>query len=251
MPVVGQGPKKMDLLRGPTFKITTRRGEDTATWNVPIALLVEHSAYFRQVHEGSIQTDPPNEISFHDYTPEVFQSFLCYIHSKALAVSEPQPPALGSLIASWLFGDAIFSVGFKNHAMKFIYNKYALKGVTLGGLNARHWIRIWERSNTITCLQSFVVDTIARNWVYKNYEQEDIDAWHIVMNNNPNFRRKVMDAIAGIGTEDSRGRNPKPLEAYLEKPEDTTNTAKRARTEGAGDQASNTESENNKVARLE
>lgn len=208
-------------LEGPTFKITATDGMDTAIWNVPIALLTAHSAYFRQVHEGSIKTHHPNEISFHGRHPEVFRSFLRYIHFKDFAISEPQPSELECLISSWHFGDTILCVGFKNHTMKLIYDKYARNSICWSTPPPQQWINIWSRQYLDSSLQRFIVDTNARTWVYKEYSPGQIEKWHIVMNDNPDFRCKVMDAIAGIGVDVSRGRKPKPLETYLEKPKDT------------------------------
>ncbi|KAF2133503.1 hypothetical protein P153DRAFT_274054, partial [Dothidotthia symphoricarpi CBS 119687] len=113
-------------LQGDSMEVSVIRGNKTAKWNIPKALLSHHSEFFRKACNETFKEGFENKIVLPDCEPRMFQIFVQWIYFDTL----PEILSMGMMdnvwrvFHLWVLGDRILAKEFKNMVMEKIYKVY-------------------------------------------------------------------------------------------------------------------------------
>jgi hypothetical protein len=184
-------------------------------WNIPQALLIHHSHFFRR-KLYKMNVIEPAIIRLPEIEASLFQHFLQWVYFATL----PDYSVLNWCedLELWTLGDDLDSDMFKNAVMDQMYRtRTSVDTTDVFMASEVEWVLTYSGRHSL--LTKFVMDTVSVHWISKaGYENDD--RWEGLFIRYPALSRTLLLAIAGKCADRTVEPKFKPLKAYLEAVDD-------------------------------
>jgi hypothetical protein len=188
-------------LTGPTIeiKITSEDG-DSRTWGLPKALLSHHSTYFQRACRSEIFTEgQTNKVEIRDFEPETFEMFVEFMYFDRYTYKDDLTDYLRvrDSAKAWVLGDYIDAVGFKNFAIRNLYNIYMPSGIDANpktGIGPEMVDYCCSRTLPNSHLSELVKVFLIHNWHSVALIRYDYptDSWNAIWDRHAEFRNDLL-----------------------------------------------------------
>jgi hypothetical protein len=199
------------------LEIVVGRGNNTATWNIPRALLSHHSAVFRTAGELTSKDEKDTKKLLSDIPSISFQTFVQWLYFGTLPEMDNHSDLYFCGLALWILGDRLKAGGFKNCVMTKLHKMYSQPILDQDRLHAVDAELCWYFTTPGSSLRAFYMDVLFQHWVYATYISDNEGDWEEAFKLLPAMRDELFFAIAGADIHSGARPQIKPLSSYLEK----------------------------------
>jgi hypothetical protein len=211
---------------GPTVEVTVGTGTEERTWTLPKALLSHHSRFFRAAFEQPFKEGLENKISLPEDNPLAFEVFHDWLLLKRLPenftdIADLEWTETGSHVyltyQIWVLGDKLLASGFKNAAMKEIWNVFKPYNAT-EYLSPEEVAYCLANTSPTSLLREWVLDVVISRWatlkenhrttheLWEETFEEHEELYKLLMLHNgnfgPGFKRSIKHVSGYLESKD-------------------------------------------------
>lgn len=163
-----------DLVKQLTIIINEEDAEHTASFEVPQALLIEHSDYFRAACQNEWKEATSRVIKLADVNADAFNNYLYWVHEKKVSVNRPLGvlcegnipnfvPWVNNMANLWLLSDRLADERLRNEVLDILADRIESIHLVLGAIPAGMINKIWSTTTPGRALRRLIVEYYAQS----------------------------------------------------------------------------------------
>ncbi|KAJ4363239.1 hypothetical protein N0V95_001142 [Ascochyta clinopodiicola] len=182
--------------------------DDTASWTIPMALLIRHSDRFHDTTSNLVKEESSvtTKITLSDRTPAIFQIFVQWLYFDTIPdrfglsrLSTGGVLSNGFLL--WTLGGHLQVGAFKDRIMRELYFLHSLDGYTdafrLVEFTSAEIDYCWSNTQSGSKLRAFILDTFSQHLVYDDYiRMNDENGWPKLFTKHSDLQVQIISTIA-------------------------------------------------------